>query len=389
MTMGPLSVAEAAKVTGFEGPVFKSSGDRYASARVEAQPEEANRLSIVLTGKPGSFLLEVRDDAEPIEAGSPCEGGGAPGAVVRCPFTVEPGSVKVVLGNRGSTLDAGSFPARIEVSGGSGDDTVTTGDGVDQFFPTRCGRAVSRRFECDPELGDGNTGADRIATGSGDDSTWLGDGPSQVFTGPGNDYVLATAVPNGPDTIDLGMGEQDIASFHLRQIALSYTADGLANDGARGEGDAVLDAEIFAGGNGDDRLVGDTDGDYLVGGGGSDLLLGQGGDDWLFGETGGGSRLNLVDGFTLNAFRYDHEKMQRLRLAPGGDRARGGPGNDRLHLDGEDDRGFGGPGGDLIRGSTGQDRLFGQPGRNRIDGGPQRDRCRGGGRGSVIHHCEL
>lgn len=387
-TMGPLPIAGAATVTAFEEPLFKSPSDRYASARVDARPGEANLLSIVLAGKPGNFLLEVRDDAESIEAGARCEGGGAAGATVRCPLTVVPGEVTVVLGNRGSTLDAGALPAPVDVWGGSGDDTVSTGDGDDQIFPTRCGPNLVQLVECDPELGDGSTGADRIATGAGGDWVRLGDGPSQVFTGPGNDGVLATDVPNGPDTLDLGAGKRDIASFYLRQTELSYTADRLANDGAPGEGDIVLDAEVFAGGNGEDRLVGDGGGDYLVGGGGSDLLIGQGGNDWLFGETGGGSRLNLVDGFTLNSFRYDYEKMRKLRLAAGGDRAWGGPGSDRLHLDGGDDRGLGGPGEDLIRGSIGQDRLYGQPGRNRIDGGAQRDRCRGGGRGSKIRHCE-
>lgn len=371
----------------FEDPLFKSP-TRHAWARVDALPGEANRLSIELTGGPGNFLLAVRDGAEPIEAGDGCNGGGAPGAVVSCPLTVAPGRVTVVLGNRGSTVNASSVPAGIFVLGGSGDDTVTTGDGDDQFFPTRCGHNLARPVKCDPELGDGNTGTDRIETGAGEDWARLGDGPSRVFTGPGNDGITATAVPNGPDTIDLGAGERDIASFSLRQAALSYVADGLANDGAPGEGDIVLGAEVFAAGAGEDRLVGDGDDDYLVGGGGSDLLIGRGGDDWLFGETGGGSRLNYVHGFTLNGFRYDYEKMRSLRIAPGADSARGGPGDDRLHLDGGDDRGLGGPGGDLIWGNTGQDRLYGQSGRNRIDGGPQRDRCRGAGRGSVTRHCE-
>lgn len=387
MTMVPPAIAGAAKVTAFEEPLFKSPGVRIASVGVTAQPEEANRLSIVLTGQPGSFLVQVRDDAEPIEAGNGCEGGGGPGAVVSCSLTVVPGSTTVLLGDGGSTLEAGSFPTRIEVNGGSGDDAVTTGEGHDEFFPHRCGPELPPSVECDPKLGDGNTGTDRVTTGANIDSIWLGDGPSHVSAGPGDDWVLATAVPNGPDTIDLGEGEHDIASFYLRQTGLSYTADDLANDGAPGEGDAVLNAEVFAGGHGDDRLMGDADGDYLVGGGGADQLIGGEGNDWLFGETGGGSGLNHVDGLSLNVFRYDYEKMRNLRIAPGGDSAWGGPGSDRLHLDGGDDRGLGGPGGDLIRGSTGEDRLFGQPGRNWIDGGPQRDRCRRGGRGTVVRHC--
>lgn len=387
-TMVPAASAGAAFVTAFEEPLFKTPGARYASARVEAQRGESNRLSIVLAGEPGRYLLQIRDDAEPIQAGDGCKGGGAPGTLVSCPLTVVPGSVTVVLGNLGSAVDASSFPSGIEVWGGSGDDSVATGDGGDQFFPTRCGPNLPPLAKCDPELGDGNTGADRIATGIGRDSLILGDGPSLAFTGPGDDHVLATAAPNGPDTIDLGEGEHDVADFKLRRTGLSYTADDLANDGAPGEGDAILGAEVFASGGGGDLLIGDGDGDYLIGSGGSDLLIGEGGDDWLFGETGAGSRLNLVDGFTLNSFRYDYEKMRKLRHLAGGDKALGGLGNDQLHLDGGGDRGFGGPGADLIRGNGGRDRLFGQPGRNRVDGGAERDRCRGGGRGSVVRHCE-
>ncbi|HEX5929662.1 MAG TPA: calcium-binding protein [Solirubrobacterales bacterium] len=387
-TMVPATSAGAATVSAFEEPLFKTPGTRYASARVDAEPGEANRLSIVLTGKPGSYLLQIRDEAEPLQAGNRCEGGGGAGALVTCALTVTPSPVTIVLGNRGGTVDASSFPNRIEVRAGSGDDSITAGNGGLTYFPTRCGSDIHPSSECDPELGDGSTGADRVATGGGDDAIWLGDGPSQVSTGGGNDFLLATAAPNGPDRIDLGAGERDIANFNLRQTGLSYTADDLANDGAPGEGDAILGAEFFAGGNGDDLLVGDGDGDYLVGNGGSDLLIGAGGNDWLIGEVGGGSKLGRVAGISLNTFRWDYGNSRKLRITAGGDRALGGPGTDQLHLDGGNDEGFGGPGKDLIRGNDGRDRLFGQPGRNRIDGGPQRDRCRGGGRGSVVQRCE-
>jgi hypothetical protein len=70
MRMGLPPIARAATVTAFEEPLFKSPGERHASARVESRSEEANRLSIALVGEPGSFLLQVRDDAEPLEAGA-------------------------------------------------------------------------------------------------------------------------------------------------------------------------------------------------------------------------------------------------------------------------------------------------------------------------------
>src|SRR5262245_56447966 len=98
--MAPATGAKGATVSVFEGPLFKTPNARYASGRVEARPAEANRLSITLVGESGSYVLQVRDDAEPIEAGSGCEGGGVAGALVSCPLTVFPGNVTVVLGNQ-------------------------------------------------------------------------------------------------------------------------------------------------------------------------------------------------------------------------------------------------------------------------------------------------
>src|ERR1044072_580967 len=66
--------ASAATVTASEGPLLKSPGP-YATAKVEAQPAEANRLSIGVVGEPGRYVLQVRDEGEPLAAAEGCNGG--------------------------------------------------------------------------------------------------------------------------------------------------------------------------------------------------------------------------------------------------------------------------------------------------------------------------
>ena len=389
MALAATATASAATVTASEGPLLKAPEQRYATATVEARADEANRLSIELAGEPGRYLLRVRDEAEPILAGDGCEGGGAAGAVVTCAVSVQPGSVTVVLGNGGSAIDAGPLPGAVFVWGGSGDDSVVTGSGPDAFFPTRCGPNTLPVLNCDPELGDGNTGTDRVSTGAGKDWLELGNGSSQARTGPDNDWVIATATPNGHDLIDLEDGESDVADYRLRREALTYVADDLANDGAVGEEDLVLGAEFFAAGAGDDLLVGDDGADYLFGGGGDDSLIGKDGADVLVGENGKEDNLGFIAGVDVTRFRVSYPTPLPLELVAGDDTARGGGGNDRLYLDDGDDRGFGGPGADGIWGDAGRDRLLGQRGRNRLDGGTERDRCRGGSRRSTVSRCEV
>jgi Ca2+-binding RTX toxin-like protein len=408
LSMGLIATnADAAIVTAseFDSQTLRPVG-RFASAQVKAQPAEANRLSVTLGGGPGRYLLQVRDDGEAITAGSGCSGGGAVGSVVSCVLGVQPGSVTVVLGNGGATLDAGTLPGSVFVWAGAGNDSIVTGSGADAYFPTRCGPDRPPIVACDAELRDGSTGEDRILTGAGDDWAELGNGSTELRAGPDDDWAIANASANGPDTIDLEDGGHDVADYRLRQQPLTYFADELANDGESGEGDAVLNAEYFAGGNGDDLLVGDASDDLLFGASGADLLIGNAGDDWLIGEQGREDDLGFVKGVDITSFRFSYPIPGPLDVDPGADRALGGEGDDRLYLDKGSDTGYGGPGDDQLRGdagadllygrsgrdslygSDGRDRLFGQRGVNRLDGGANRDRCRGGSRVSTLLRCE-
>jgi Ca2+-binding RTX toxin-like protein len=388
------TAASGATVEASEGNGPKPA--RYASLSIEAQPGEANRLSIAIGGEPGHFVVDVRDEGESIVAGAGCADGGGPGAVVHCALTLLPGVTTVVLGDRGSSLDASTLSSAVHVMGGAGNDTISTGSAEDAVFATRCGPDFFTAG-CSAAATEGPSGDDLIVTGAGTDWIAPGDGSNRVKAGADHDWLIATTTPNGADLIDLGEGVRDVADYRLRREPFTYVADDLANDGAAAEGDAILNAEFVVAGAADDRLVGDGRNDYLFGGGGDDLLVGSGGRDFLAGEYGEGDDLDSVSGIEVTRFRVSYPIPNPLSFHSGADRAFGGAGNDVLRLDGGNDTGFGGAGADLITGNLGadalfgnggRDRLFGQRDRNRLNGGPSFDRCRLGNRASVAIRCE-
>ena len=76
-------------------------------------------------------------------------------------------------------------------------------------------------------------------------------------------------------------------TYSRRTSPVFADLDGLAGDGASGEGDNIAtDVENITGGSEDDVLVGDADPNQLTGGDGDDRLAGRGGDDYLSGGNG-------------------------------------------------------------------------------------------------------
>jgi Ca2+-binding RTX toxin-like protein len=140
-------------------------------------------------------------------------------------------------------------------------------------------------------LGDGND----VATNLNEPSrTWLvgGNGDDRLTGGPGNDTLEGDA---GADTLAGGPGE-DIATYFNSAAPVTVTLDGLANDGAAGEGDTVMpDLEDLACGPGNDTLVGSDGNNVLTGEDGNDVLDGRGGTDSLDGGSGDDTLL-MADG---------------------------------------------------------------------------------------------
>ena len=140
----------------------------------------------------------------------------------------------------------------------------------------------------------GNGGADDLQGAAGDDelfgdSTFLG-GPSgddQLGGGPGNDQL------SGGDGADKFQGAEgsDFADYAQVPglINLTITIDNVANDGAAGEGDNVMDTvEGVHGGSGNDTITGSSAANTLIGGSGADTLVGAGGMDLMDGESPSG-----------------------------------------------------------------------------------------------------
>jgi Ca2+-binding RTX toxin-like protein len=313
--------ASAVSVSTTEG-----AGGKETTLAIQATPAEANRLTVTASGSDGAYVFTIRDDAEPTVAGAGCSGGGAPGAPVTCPLKVLP-TLTALLGNGGSALDAGNLPAlpSTNVTGGSGNDTILTANGPDR-------------------VQDG-TGSDVVRTAGGDDT------------------ILAPADSDGPDVYDLGNGALDLVTYQARSQPIAYRADGEANDGSAGEGDAILNAEVIVGGTGNDSLVGGTGGDYLLGGGGDDALLGEDFSDLLVGDLAGGS--DAVGQLQLGRLGLSAEARS---ATSGEDSAYGGPGEDFLRGDSGADRLYGTVDDDVVVGNDGNDLVNGGPGTNRVYG---------------------
>jgi hypothetical protein len=174
---------------------------------------------------------------------------------------------------------------------------------------------------------------DIFAGGAGDDVIRALGGNDIVIDGEGNDRIDAG---DGDDLVFHEAGRNDIAA-------------GAGNDHVsahRGLG-IVDDAQVIAGGGGNDDLSGGRAGDRIDGGEGNDLISGLRGPDVIF-------------------------------AGPGADRARGNRGDDYLDGGLGDDVLFGGITTDLPRHYDGYDVLLGRGGDDRLAGGWQKDRLFGG-----------
>jgi hypothetical protein len=155
--------------------------------------------------------------------------------------------------------------------------------------------------------------------------------PVAINGGDGNDTLVDPA-PSAGTAFDGGTGT-DRTDFSARAGAISVSMDnGIADDGAPGEGDNV-GGEDLAGGAGDDHIAGTAAANGISGGGGSDVIAGAGDNDGLDGDTG----------------------------------------NDTLSGEGGNDTLLGGDGADALIGADGADLLVGGPGPDALDGGPGND----------------
>ena len=159
--------------------------------------------------------------------------------------------------------DADPANDRDPVLGGTGNDTIFTGDDRDQIAGGAGNDSIDAGVDNDSIAGD--AGNDTILAGEGNDTVDGGDGNDLIFGGTRDDARDPTHLP---DAVDLDPeNNRDLLS------------GGAGNDTIFG-GD---DADTLFGGTGDDVLDGGIDQDELNGDAGNDTLIGGGEADRLFG----------------------------------------------------------------------------------------------------------
>lgn len=240
------------------------------------------------------------------------------------------GSDRLVGSTGPDDLDAGPYQDP------DGDDLVLGGGGNDRLW--------------------GRAGDDTLDGGPGDDRLMGDVGTDRILGGPGDDLILGGY---GADRLSGGTGV-DTVSYAGRDYPVTITQNGVADDGAAGEGDYVpADVEV---------LIGSDAGDLVVGGAGAQRLEGGRGDDVLDGGPGSDT---FVGGKGLDEVTYVHRGVAIVASLDGvrNDGAAG-----ELDLIGTDVEAVaGGSAADRLTGGSGDDRLRGGPGADILIGGPGRD----------------
>jgi Ca2+-binding RTX toxin-like protein len=245
--------------------------------------------------------------------------------------------------------------------GGGGVDTITGGEGadvIDARSPEAPGGATL----------DGEEGADTIYGGNGPDAITGGTNDDTIDGGLGAD-----SISGGPHVSPILFGVGDTLTYAMHPAAVTVTIDGVANDGAAGEGDNVqTDVENIVGTSGNDVIRGgsvNASNDFK-GGTGNDVLDGGPGRDQLDGGIG----TDTVD--------YSARSVPlNVNLAvPNGDGAAG---------ENDDTLGFenvnGGSGGDILTGNDAPNVLLGGGGGDFLAGGGANDTLEGGAGGDVMN----
>jgi Ca2+-binding RTX toxin-like protein len=195
--------------------------------------------------------------------------------------------------------------------------------------------------------------------------------------GEGNDTFVQSADPNGSDVLD-GGGGTDAVNYNNRTAAVSVTLDGVADDGASGEGDnARADIEVARTGAGADTLTGNASNNTLNGGEGGDIINGGDGNDSLVGAAGsdvlnGGNGIDTASyggrtapiNVTIDGVANDGESGENDNVGTDVEEVDGGSGADTI---------TGGAGNETLRGNDGDDVLAGAGGSDLLIGGAGTD----------------
>jgi Ca2+-binding RTX toxin-like protein len=183
------------------------------------------------------------------------------------------------------------------IDGGPGIDTVLGLAGNDDLFGGD-----------DNDKLDGGLDDDTLSGNNGDDTLAGGLGHDLLFGNSGRDFLSGSTGTfgggnDGPDSLFGGFDADTAEYLDHGGLAVTVDLDGVADDGAPGEGDNVDDdIENINGSLAGDTLIGNDQDNVLSGGPGDDTLIGLGGNDTLGCGQGtndlgsGGAGIDTADG---------------------------------------------------------------------------------------------
>jgi hypothetical protein len=307
--IGPLALVPVA--SGSTVTVRNDAGS--PGAFYTAAPGELNDVLVVYADR----HITITDPGAVITVSGRCRSIDPHGAVCRGQFmTAHIASGD--LDDRVATPRRIAIDASMVVDAGAGDDVLRGGRNEDVVFRGAAGDdrlyggggssklngGAGNDFlhgEGDFDELNGGSGNDELHGEAGGDELNGGGGQDRLFGGDHNDTLTdgdrddaAGDAGPGPDLLVGGDDretrwddpEGDTLSYEQRKNAVSAHAGSDMSAGEPGEGDSIIGIESFAGGAGNDRLVGDRHVNYLDGGGGADTLIGGRGRDDLKGGRG-------------------------------------------------------------------------------------------------------
>jgi Ca2+-binding RTX toxin-like protein len=198
-----------------------------------------------------------------------------------------PGSDEVrYLGNVGVTMAINGLPDDGHPGEGdnlTGFELLVGTEGVDRLVANAANDLLA-----------GLGGDDTLIAGGGDDELIPGEGDDLAEGGEGSDtFEGEESIESGADRLDGGPGG-DFLDYDGGE-AISFSANGIADDGRVGEGDNAVGiegaegtgtADTFLGNGSSNRFLGLGGDDTMTGGGGNDALSGGDGDDTLLSRGG-------------------------------------------------------------------------------------------------------
>ena len=228
--------------------------------RFEANPGEANAVTVSFSGKPGR-PIRLNDAGAPLTAGARCDQVDA--QTVDCSTPAEAYSIVLLLGDGDDTLTALREP--IVARGGTGDDRLVSGGFLDggpgrdvlDASAAVSGIADYREREVAVHV---DLAAGTMTAADGDTDTLVG---MRWATGGTEDDILEG--DDGPNRLRGGRGD----------------------DTLRGRGGR----DPLVGEAGDDRIEGGDGSDEIDGGRGADSLSGGAGNDTMYGSADFGGDL--------------------------------------------------------------------------------------------------